>query len=81
MPGMQISLLPEYVRASSSEDGWNNWSVTVKPTVKYGVAKVSALSSFEAPATPAAADDIKYGAYQVAAATIVALASISATIY
>lgn len=59
MPGMQVSLLPEYTKTGTTGTGWADWDVSsTKPTVNYGILPHT-IASFEAPSAPSAAEDIK----------------------
>lgn len=79
-PGMQVSLLPEYDNADST---WADWTLTTAtaPKFSYKLGAFATLSSFEAPSTPAAAEKITVGAFNLAAGSMVAAAAIASTMF
>jgi hypothetical protein len=79
MPGMQVSLFPEYVTAST----WNDWTLSSSsfPQVGYGIKKFAVASDFNAPSPPTAATPIKDAASQLFVATAISTAAIASTLF
>jgi len=76
-PGMQLSLFPEYKDKTMAD-----WSVdaTKGPTFSYKTNTFASINDFEAPSAPTAGVAIKdSGAINMAAASMVAVAAIAAT--
>lgn len=74
---MQLSLFPEWTDANFAD-----WTISSSsgPTFSYKTAKFASLDTFEAPTAPTAGVAIKdSGAINMAAASMVAVAAIAAT--
>jgi len=76
-PGMQLSIFPEY-----KDKDMADWAVdaTKGPTFSYKTTAFASLDAFDAPSAPTAGVAIKdSGAINMAAASMVAVAAIAAT--
>lgn len=83
-PGMQISVLPEFVsHATTGPTAVNDWTVAANApgvTINVKEATLATWTDYEAPAQPAAATAISVGA-QALAASMAAAAAVATTMF